>query len=105
MEAESAKTIPAVSARNDREIAGEISKSTISGYLPASTAGSIEKTKENLITEAKIVQNSRTFGLLAVITIRAAAKRETSIASNGFSEKYVSIGSYVKYYLSTTFIT
>ena len=95
MEAERAKTIPAVSARKDKEIDGDISKSTVSGYLPASTSGSIEKTKENITTAANIVQNSRIFGLLAVITIKTAANRETSKASNGLSEKYVSISYYV----------
>jgi hypothetical protein len=54
--------------------------------LPSSIVGSMETIKPNLVREAKIVHDSRRFGLLLNISIRATAQSGTAIAIKGMDE-------------------
>ena len=54
--------------------------------LPSSIVGSIETIKPNLVREARIVHDSRRFGLLLNISIRAMAQSGTTIAIKGMDE-------------------
>jgi len=83
--------IPAESTFRAKDIPGEIVNRDISGYLSASTLGSIDNIMANLAKAARIVHNSRIFGHRLDSTTKTAASRETSTAANGISEKYVSI--------------
>jgi hypothetical protein len=54
--------------------------------LPSSIVGSMDTIKPNLVREAKIVHDSRRFGLLLNIIIRATAQSGTTIAKKGMDE-------------------
>ena len=90
-EAERPKMMPAESARRAKEMPGEIVSTVISGYLPASTLGSMDSVMANLATAANIVHDSRMLGNRLENIIKTAATRETTTAANGINEKYVSI--------------
>ncbi|MFC1865486.1 hypothetical protein ACFLYB_02070 [Chloroflexota bacterium] len=90
-EADKPKIIPTVSTRRVNDIPGERLRSDISGYLPESTSGSMEKTKLHIDTAAIIVQDSRIFGLREEITISAAANIGISTANKGLQESNISI--------------
>jgi len=82
-EADSPKMMPVVSTLNARDIPGDMDMRDISGYLPSSTAGSIENIIPNIATELIIVQNSRTLGQREDIKISTVPSTGTSTAARG----------------------
>ena len=81
-----AKNIPRASILNLISSPGRTVMIAHSMTLPSSIVGSIETIKPNLIREARIVHDSRKFGLLLNIIIRAMAQSGVTIAKKGMDE-------------------
>ena len=92
-EAVQAKTIPALSARKDRQIPSAISIRQTIGSSPVNTRGIMEKTHTALISAAKIVTASLRLAVtLSPITrITPAAAMEMNTAIAGRSARIVSV--------------
>ena len=86
-----AKKIPKASTLNCSAILGERLIIVHSMIFPSDTKGIMEATKENLITEARMVHSSLRFLRPSPVKrMRKAAMAETEIARSGFVEETAS---------------
>jgi hypothetical protein len=91
-EAKTPKNIPNWSTRNCSDTPGARDIIVNSNIFPLRIKGTMERTMENLIKEARIVQNSRKFLFLSPVKmINSEPINVTKTANNGLMETIASI--------------